>query len=48
MLLPNCLFRMGGAVMLLSNKPIDRFRAKYRLDHIVRVNNVCIVIKHTC
>ncbi|CAH2050389.1 unnamed protein product, partial [Thlaspi arvense] len=30
MLLPNCLFRMGAAAILLSNKRRERRRAKYR------------------
>eukprot|EP01018_Ginkgo_biloba_P036939 Gb_20857 [translate_table: standard] len=38
MLLPNCLFRMGGAAILLSNKSIERSRAKYSLLHIVRTH----------
>ncbi|VFQ85515.1 unnamed protein product [Cuscuta campestris] len=38
MLLPNCLFRMGGAAVLLSNKRSDRGRAKYRLMHVVRTH----------
>ncbi|KAH6771415.1 3-ketoacyl-CoA synthase 6 [Perilla frutescens var. hirtella] len=38
MLLPNCLFRMGGAAILLSNRRSDRFRAKYRLAHVVRTH----------
>ena len=29
MLIPNCLFRIGGAAMLLSNKRSDYRRAKY-------------------
>ena len=29
MLIPNCLFRIGGAAMLLSNKRSDANRAKY-------------------
>ncbi|CAA2958761.1 3-ketoacyl- synthase 6-like [Olea europaea subsp. europaea] len=36
MLLPNRLFRMGGAAILLSNKNRDKHRAKYRLVHVVR------------
>ncbi|XP_020209310.1 3-ketoacyl-CoA synthase 4 [Cajanus cajan] len=36
MLIPNCLFRLGGAAILLSNKPSDRSRAKYKLLHVVR------------
>ncbi|XP_047965547.1 3-ketoacyl-CoA synthase 5-like [Salvia hispanica] len=38
MLLPNCLFRMGGAAVLLSNRRSDRRRAKYRLSHVVRTH----------
>lgn len=38
MLLPNCLFRMGGAAVLLSNKPSDRHRSKYQLIHVVRTH----------
>ncbi|XP_031096728.1 3-ketoacyl-CoA synthase 6-like [Ipomoea triloba] len=38
MLLPNCLFRMGGAAILLSNRRSDRRRAKYRLLHVVRTH----------
>ncbi|CAI9772735.1 unnamed protein product [Fraxinus pennsylvanica] len=38
MLLPNCLFRMGGAAILLSNKSRDKHRAKYRLVHVVRTH----------
>ncbi|KAK7322539.1 hypothetical protein VNO77_25924 [Canavalia gladiata] len=38
MLIPNCLFRVGGAAILLSNKPFDRYRAKYELLHTVRTH----------
>ncbi|KAI7729172.1 hypothetical protein M8C21_019675 [Ambrosia artemisiifolia] len=38
MLLCNCIFRMGGAAMLLSNKSRDRRRAKYELAHTVRTH----------
>ncbi|KAI8464760.1 MAG: FAE1/Type III polyketide synthase-like protein-domain-containing protein [Monoraphidium minutum] len=38
MLIPNCLFRVGGAAMLLSNKRKDGWRAKYELQHVVRTN----------
>ncbi|XP_050387265.1 3-ketoacyl-CoA synthase 11-like [Argentina anserina] len=34
-LVSNCLFRMGGALILLSNKSSDRRRSKYRLVHTV-------------
>ncbi|XP_038706227.1 3-ketoacyl-CoA synthase 6-like [Tripterygium wilfordii] len=38
MLLPNCLFRMGGAAILLSNRRCELRRAKYRLVHVVRTH----------
>ncbi|CAN6284964.1 unnamed protein product [Urochloa humidicola] len=38
MLLSNCIFRMGGAAALLSNKRADAGRAKYRLLHTVRTH----------
>ncbi|KAG4908389.1 hypothetical protein JHK86_056873 [Glycine max] len=38
MLVSNCLFRMGGAAVLLSNKSSDRRRAKYQLIHTVRTH----------
>ncbi|KAJ9682901.1 hypothetical protein PVL29_018764 [Vitis rotundifolia] len=38
MLLPNCLFRMGAAAILLSNRRRERRRAKYRLVHLVRTH----------
>ncbi|KAA8536825.1 hypothetical protein F0562_029303 [Nyssa sinensis] len=38
MLLPNCLFRMGGAAILLSNTKSDKERAKYELQHVVRTH----------
>lgn len=38
MLLPNCLFRMGAAAILLSNRRRDASRAKYRLLHVVRTH----------
>ncbi|XP_074574030.1 3-ketoacyl-CoA synthase 4-like [Curcuma longa] len=39
MLVPNCLFRLGGAAVLLSNRRADRGRAKYRLTHVVRTHH---------
>nr|KYP66084.1 3-ketoacyl-CoA synthase 4 [Cajanus cajan] len=39
MLIPNCLFRLGGAAILLSNKFSERRRAKYELVHVVRTHN---------
>lgn len=38
MLLANCLFRMGGAAILLSNRRKDASRAKYSLLHLVRTH----------
>jgi 3-ketoacyl-CoA synthase len=38
MLLSNCIFRMGGAAALLSNRRADAVRAKYRLLHTVRTH----------
>ncbi|KAL7240444.1 hypothetical protein ACSBR2_006153 [Camellia fascicularis] len=38
MLLPNCLFRMGGAAILLSNRRSDFRQAKYCLLHVVRTH----------
>ncbi|KAG9143783.1 hypothetical protein Leryth_011440 [Lithospermum erythrorhizon] len=38
MLIPNCLFRVGGSAVLLSNKTADKRRAKYRLVHVVRTH----------
>ncbi len=37
-LVTNCLFRMGGAAILLSNKMRDRRHAKYELIHTVRTH----------
>ncbi|CAH2036814.1 unnamed protein product [Thlaspi arvense] len=38
MLIPNCLFRVGGSAVLLSNKSSDKRRSKYRLVHVVRTH----------
>ncbi|XP_065854506.1 3-ketoacyl-CoA synthase 7-like [Euphorbia lathyris] len=38
MLLANCLFRMGGTAILLSNRKTDRKIAKYELQQLVRTN----------
>ncbi|KAL6522698.1 3-ketoacyl-CoA synthase 11 [Orobanche hederae] len=38
MLVSNCIFRMGGAAILLSNRSSDRKRAKYQLIHTVRTH----------
>jgi 3-ketoacyl-CoA synthase len=39
MLIPNCLFRVGGAAVLLSNRASDKRRAKYELVHTVRTHH---------
>ncbi|XP_066337080.1 3-ketoacyl-CoA synthase 20-like [Miscanthus floridulus] len=40
MLMSNCLFRMGGAAVLLTNRGgSDRRRAKYQLMHTVRTHH---------
>ncbi|KAL5056169.1 hypothetical protein RYX36_036851 [Vicia faba] len=38
MLVSNCLFRVGGAAILLSNISSDSHRSKYRLKHTVRTH----------
>lgn len=38
MLISNVLFRMGGAAILLSNRPQDKHKAKYKLQHLVRTH----------
>ncbi|EIE21149.1 hypothetical protein COCSUDRAFT_48294 [Coccomyxa subellipsoidea C-169] len=38
MLIPNCLFRVGAAAVLMSNRRSDRRRAKYELAHVVRTH----------
>lgn len=38
MLMPNCLFRVGGAAMLLTNRRREGFRSKYELLHTVRTH----------
>ncbi|XP_021897116.1 3-ketoacyl-CoA synthase 20-like [Carica papaya] len=39
MLLTNCLFRVGGAAILLSNRSSDHYRAKYQLFCSLRTQN---------
>ncbi|XP_044499998.1 3-ketoacyl-CoA synthase 11-like isoform X1 [Mangifera indica] len=38
MLVTNCLFRVGGAAVLLSNRSSDRRRSKYQLLHTLRTH----------
>ncbi|GLU08394.1 hypothetical protein SLE2022_253110 [Rubroshorea leprosula] len=48
MLLPNCLFRMGGAAVLLSSRGQDHSQAKYKLQHLVRTNRASDDQSYTC
>ncbi|PKU71159.1 3-ketoacyl-CoA synthase 11-like [Dendrobium catenatum] len=48
MLVSNCLFRMGGAAILLSNKRSDRSRSKYQLLHTVRTHKGADNKCYTC
>ncbi|KAI3432776.1 hypothetical protein D9Q98_004315 [Chlorella vulgaris] len=38
MLIPNTIFRMGSAAVLLTSKASERHRSKYELQHVVRVH----------
>ncbi|KAK9757722.1 hypothetical protein RND81_01G182100 [Saponaria officinalis] len=48
MLVSNCLFRMGGSAILLSNKRSDKNRAKYQLVHTVRTHKGADDKSFTC
>lgn len=37
-IIPNCIFRMGGAAMLLTNKWTAKYRSKFQLVHTVRTH----------
>ncbi|XP_051136416.1 3-ketoacyl-CoA synthase 4-like [Andrographis paniculata] len=37
-LIPNCLFRMGGSAILLSNRSSDKRRSKYQIQHVIRTH----------
>jgi 3-ketoacyl-CoA synthase len=37
MLVQNTLFRVGGSAVLLSSRPRDSLRAKFKLLHTIRV-----------
>ncbi|XP_061370579.1 probable 3-ketoacyl-CoA synthase 21 [Gastrolobium bilobum] len=48
MLLTNCLFRMGGAAILMSSRVQDKHKAKYKLQHVVRTINAQDDQSHGC
>ncbi|CAM8990774.1 unnamed protein product [Rhodiola kirilowii] len=48
MLISNCLFRMGAAAVLLSNKSSDKKRAKYRLVSVVRTHRGADIESYNC
>lgn len=48
MLIPNCLFRVGGAAVLLTNKRRFCFKAKYELKHLVRTHMGADDSAYTC
>ena len=48
MLIPNTIFRMGAAAVLLSNKRSERRRARYELAHLVRVHLGADDIAYKC
>ncbi|KAL8170958.1 hypothetical protein V2J09_022762 [Rumex salicifolius] len=39
MVLPNCFLRMGASASLLSNHHLDRWKSKYELKQLVRMQN---------
>lgn len=48
MLLPNCLFRLGAAAVLLSNKHYEQRRSKYKLMNIVRTHKASDEKSYRC
>ncbi|XP_078429872.1 3-ketoacyl-CoA synthase 11-like [Wolffia australiana] len=48
MLVSNCLFRMGGAAILLSNRSSDKKRSKYQLMHTVRTHRGADDVSYRC
>ncbi|KAF8388152.1 hypothetical protein HHK36_026818 [Tetracentron sinense] len=48
MLVSNCLFRMGGAAILLSNRVSDHCSSKYELIHTVRTHKGTDDRGYTC
>ncbi|KAK4422879.1 3-ketoacyl-CoA synthase 20 [Sesamum alatum] len=47
-LLSNCLFRMGGAALLLSNRSSDHHISKYELKHTLRTHHGADDKGYTC
>lgn len=48
MLLPNCLFRLGAAAVLLSNKRCEQNRSKYKLVNIIRTHKASDEKSYKC
>ncbi|KAL2470364.1 putative 3-ketoacyl-CoA synthase 20 [Abeliophyllum distichum] len=48
MLLTNCLFRMGGAAILMSSRDQDKKKAKYVLQNLVRTNRAEDDLSYAC
>ncbi|KAL2459660.1 putative 3-ketoacyl-CoA synthase 20 [Forsythia ovata] len=48
MLLTNCLFRMGGAAILMSSRDQDKKKAKYMLQNLVRTNRAEDDLSYAC
>ena len=48
MLLINCLFRVGGAAILLSNRPSDCSSSKYQLIHSVHTHTASSDLSYNC
>ncbi|KAI3829717.1 hypothetical protein L1987_03845 [Smallanthus sonchifolius] len=46
--LTNCLFRVGGAAILLSNRRSDRHTCKYELLHTVHTNEAHSDLSYNC
>ncbi|KAK6937595.1 FAE1/Type III polyketide synthase-like protein [Dillenia turbinata] len=46
--LANCIFRVGGAAILLSNRPSDRRSSKYQLIHTVHVTTAYSDSSYKC
>ncbi|MCO5579336.1 hypothetical protein L7F22_033192 [Adiantum nelumboides] len=48
MLVTNCLFRIGCAAMLLTNKRSERARCKYELLHLIRTHKAAVDNAYGC